>query len=64
VEGPPPSSTTSPSNPTRIGRASAGGLKYPAFQDTAAELDTRIGFLLAALAESTRPTPTTPKEEQ
>ena len=28
---------------------------YPAFQQTAAELDTRIGFLLAALADPSRP---------
>ena len=32
---------------------------YPAFQQTAAELDTRIGFLLAALADRT-PRPLTP----
>lgn len=31
---------------------------YPAFQDTAAELETRIGFLLASLSS-----PTTPQEE-
>jgi protein-tyrosine-phosphatase len=27
---------------------------YPAFQQTAAELDTRVGFLLAAVADRTR----------
>jgi protein-tyrosine-phosphatase len=32
---------------------------YPAFQETAAELETRIGFLLAAVAD-----PTTPQEEE
>jgi protein-tyrosine-phosphatase len=33
---------------------------YPAFQQTAAELETRIGFLLAALTNPTSPVPTTP----
>jgi ArsR family transcriptional regulator, arsenate/arsenite/antimonite-responsive transcriptional repressor / arsenate reductase (thioredoxin) len=33
---------------------------YPAFQQTAAELETRIGFLLAALTNPTNPLPTTP----
>jgi ArsR family transcriptional regulator, arsenate/arsenite/antimonite-responsive transcriptional repressor / arsenate reductase (thioredoxin) len=32
---------------------------YPAFQQTAAELETRIGFLLAALTNPTDPVPTT-----
>lgn len=32
---------------------------YPAFQQTAAELETRIGFLLAALTDPTEPVPTT-----
>jgi ArsR family transcriptional regulator, arsenate/arsenite/antimonite-responsive transcriptional repressor / arsenate reductase (thioredoxin) len=33
---------------------------YPAFQQTAAELETRIGFLLAALTNPPNPVPTTP----
>jgi protein-tyrosine-phosphatase len=33
---------------------------YPAFQQTAAELETRIGFLLAALTYPPNPVPTTP----
>jgi protein-tyrosine-phosphatase/DNA-binding transcriptional ArsR family regulator len=37
---------------------------YPAFQQTAAELETRIGFLLAALTNPTKPVPTTPQEER
>jgi protein-tyrosine-phosphatase/DNA-binding transcriptional ArsR family regulator len=36
---------------------------YPAFQQTADELDTRIRFLLAALAAPTTPAPTTAQEE-
>jgi protein-tyrosine-phosphatase/DNA-binding transcriptional ArsR family regulator len=36
---------------------------YPAFQQTAAELETRIGFLLAALTNRADRTPTTPQEE-
>jgi ArsR family transcriptional regulator, arsenate/arsenite/antimonite-responsive transcriptional repressor / arsenate reductase (thioredoxin) len=39
---------------------------YPAFQQTAAELETRLGFLLAtisALAEPTTPVPTTLQEK-
>ena len=36
---------------------------YPAFQQTADELETRIGFLLAALTNSTNPVPTTQQEE-
>jgi protein-tyrosine-phosphatase len=46
--------------------AVAGGdeASYPAFEQTAAELDTRIGFLLAGLASSTHSTPTTPEEER
>ena len=36
---------------------------YPAFQQTAAELETRIRFLVAALANPTNPGPTTPQEE-
>jgi len=37
---------------------------YSAFQQTAAELETRIGFLLAALTNPTKPVPTTPQEER
>ena len=33
---------------------------YPDFQQTAAELETRIGFLLAALTYPPNPVPTTP----
>jgi ArsR family transcriptional regulator, arsenate/arsenite/antimonite-responsive transcriptional repressor / arsenate reductase (thioredoxin) len=33
---------------------------YPAFQQTAAELETRIGFLLAAFTHPADPVPTTP----
>jgi ArsR family transcriptional regulator, arsenate/arsenite/antimonite-responsive transcriptional repressor / arsenate reductase (thioredoxin) len=33
---------------------------YPAFQQTAAELETRIGFLLAALTKPPNPAPSTP----
>jgi protein-tyrosine-phosphatase len=33
---------------------------YPAFQQTAAELETRIGFLLAALTHPPNPVQTTP----
>lgn len=36
---------------------------YPAFQQTAAELETRIGFLLAALTNRAEPAPPTPQEE-
>jgi ArsR family transcriptional regulator, arsenate/arsenite/antimonite-responsive transcriptional repressor / arsenate reductase (thioredoxin) len=36
---------------------------YPAFQQTAAELETRIGFLLAALTAPTTPVQTTTQEE-
>jgi protein-tyrosine-phosphatase len=36
---------------------------YPAFQRTAAELETRIEFLLASLAVPIEPVPTTAKEE-
>jgi protein-tyrosine-phosphatase len=36
---------------------------YPAFQQTAAELETRIGFMLAALTAPTTPVPTTVKEQ-
>jgi protein-tyrosine-phosphatase len=36
---------------------------YPAFQRTAAELETRIGFLLAALTAPTTPVLTTAQEE-
>src|SRR5215213_11517133 len=36
---------------------------YPAFQQTAEELETRIGFLVAALVNPTNPDPTTPQEE-
>jgi protein-tyrosine-phosphatase/DNA-binding transcriptional ArsR family regulator len=37
---------------------------YPAFQRTADELETRIGFLLAGLASPTAPDPTTPREDR
>ena len=37
---------------------------YAAFQHTAAELETRVGFLLADLTNRSDPAPTTPKEEQ
>jgi ArsR family transcriptional regulator, arsenate/arsenite/antimonite-responsive transcriptional repressor / arsenate reductase (thioredoxin) len=37
---------------------------YPAFQQTAAELETRIGFLLAALTSPPNPISTTPQEER
>ena len=36
---------------------------YPAFQQTAAELETRIRFLLAALTSRPNPASTTPQEE-
>lgn len=36
---------------------------YPAFQQTADELETRIGFLVAALTQCTTPVPTTRQEE-
>jgi ArsR family transcriptional regulator, arsenate/arsenite/antimonite-responsive transcriptional repressor / arsenate reductase (thioredoxin) len=36
---------------------------YAAFQQTAAELETRVGFLLAALAVPTAPVPTTAEEK-
>ena len=39
-------------------------LNYPAFQQTAAELETRIGFLLAAPTNRTSPATTTPQEER
>ena len=46
--------------------AAAGGSDgdtYPAFEQTAAELETRIGFLLAAIgAGNTAPAPATPQE--
>ena len=44
------------------GHADDDDASYPAFQQTAAELETRIGFLLAALTDSTTGAPT-PKEE-
>jgi protein-tyrosine-phosphatase/DNA-binding transcriptional ArsR family regulator len=37
---------------------------YPAFRQTAAELETRIGFLLAALTSPPDPDSTTPQEER
>ena len=37
---------------------------YAAFQHTAAELETRVGFLLADLTNRSDPAPTTPQEEQ
>ncbi|HEY6416102.1 MAG TPA: hypothetical protein VIX41_07695, partial [Acidimicrobiales bacterium] len=37
---------------------------YRAFQQTAAELETRIGFLLAALTSLPIPVSTTPQEER
>jgi len=37
---------------------------HPAFQQTAAELETRIGFLLAVLTKPTNPVPTTLEEKQ
>jgi len=45
----------------------AGGddeASYPAFRQTADELDTRIRFLLATLAAPTAPVPTTTQEER
>jgi protein-tyrosine-phosphatase/DNA-binding transcriptional ArsR family regulator len=36
---------------------------YPAFKGTAAELETRIGFLVGALARPMNPAPTTAQEE-
>ena len=36
---------------------------YPAFQHTAAELEIRIGFLVAALTHRGDPSPATPQEE-
>lgn len=36
---------------------------YPAFQEAAAELETRIGFLLAGLVQRAEPTPTPSKEQ-
>jgi len=37
---------------------------HPAFQQTAAELETRIRFLLATLTNRTYPRTTTPQEEK
>jgi len=37
---------------------------YSAFRETAAELETRIGFLLAAITNPSKPVPTTPQEER
>lgn len=36
---------------------------YPTFQKTAHELETRIGFLVAALTDTTSPIPTPPQKE-
>jgi protein-tyrosine-phosphatase/DNA-binding transcriptional ArsR family regulator len=53
-------------DPAADAAANSGGdeASYPAFEQTAAELDTRIGFLLAGLASTKDSTPTTPEEER
>jgi hypothetical protein len=45
------------------GHAPGDEAGYPAFQQTAAELDTRIGFLLAALTRRADPSPSPAQEE-
>ena len=53
--GPPEATHWSIPDPAAAGEDDEAS--YPAFQRTAAELDTRIGFLLAALGTPRQPTP-------
>jgi protein-tyrosine-phosphatase/DNA-binding transcriptional ArsR family regulator len=40
-----------------------GEARYPTFRETAAVLETRVGFLLASLIDPTNPRPTAPQEQ-
>ena len=53
--GPPEATHWSIPDPAAAGEGDEAS--YPAFQRTAAELDTRVGFLLAALGTPRQPTP-------